>query len=595
MWRKRMVVFLFLFFTSFFILIGRLMQIQLFETEHFSSHNINLLEESVEQRSQEMVIDNGRGNFLDQNGQSLTQQTKKVLILFPFLKNMDWDSKKVSLITGISESSLKRAIENTKEPIVFGRRDPVELTSSQMEKINDLKIPGVFAVDKKYNLTKNLAEQLIGIAGENDQVLKSRYPGKEFSSRTLVGLTGLEKSFDEFLLSEGKSKLVYHVDAMGGPLFGINVKYVEPANPFYPINIKTTIDRGLQSIAEEQVKGHGIQKGGLVLLDIKTNSVLAMVSVPEINKYTPFQKDTGGIENLMLKQQILGSVFKTVVSAAAIDHHLDQPSRTFDCSKKINGEQDVTYQYGNLTFTDSFAKSCNNTFATLAKELKEIDPNLIEEYAKKLSLVGQAGWNGDIYHIQDFKQLADEDSGRVFLSEEAKKDDNYVAMTGIGQHEVRVTPLSVANMMATIARGGEKEMVRIASTIEYKNGNSIIKFDEKQLDGETISPFTAMKLQSLLREVVTNKEGTGRWFQDLPYEVAGKSGTAETGVFKEGQQLHNKWFAGYFPYKNPRYALVVVNLGVEGQQGGINPLFADMVKELYNYDQRQNNSFSSVE
>ena len=48
-----------------------------------------------------------------------------------------------------------------------------------------------------------------------------------------------------FYLPEGEAKLVYHVDASGGPLFGINVKYVEPANPFYPINIKTTIDSDL--------------------------------------------------------------------------------------------------------------------------------------------------------------------------------------------------------------------------------------------------------------------------------------------------------------------------------------------------------------
>ncbi len=72
-----------------------------------------------------------------------------------------------------------------------------------------------------------------------------------------------------------------------------------------------------------------------------------------------------------------------------------------------------------------------------------------------------------------------------------------------------------------------------------------------------------MKLQKLLRGVVLNPNGTGRWFKDLPYEVAGKSGTAETGKYMDGKQLHNKWFAGYFPYQNPKYALVAVNLDVE--------------------------------
>jgi cell division protein FtsI/penicillin-binding protein 2 len=96
-----------------------------------------------------------------------------------------------------------------------------------------------------------------------------------------------------------------------------------------------------------------------------------------------------------------------------------------------------------------------------------------------------------------------------------------------------------------------------------------------------------MRLQKLLRDVVLNPNGTGRWFQNLPYEVAGKSGTAETGKYVDGKQLHNKWFAGYFPFKNPKYALVAVNLDVLDTEGGVNLLFADMVKMLYEKDKEK--------
>lgn len=132
-------------------------------------------------------------------------------------------------------------------------------------------------------------------------------------------------------------------------------------------------------------------------------------------------------------------------------------------------------------------------------------------------------------------------------------------------------------------------MVRVASKIEYKNSTSLIEFKEQKLEGDKIAPFTAMKLQRLLREVVLNEEGTGRWFKELPYEVAGKSGTAETGIMADGQQLHNKWFAGYFPYKNPKYALVAVNLEVTEDTGGVNPLFSDIVKEIYNNNHNEEN------
>jgi cell division protein FtsI/penicillin-binding protein 2 len=335
-------------------------------------------------------------------------------------------------------------------------------------------------------------------------------------------------------------------------------------------------------MSEELVDKHGIKKGGLVLLDIESNSVLASVSRPAINPNDPYSGS--GITNRMLKQEIMGSIFKTVVAAAAIDQNLDDPTRLFNCSIKINGEPELKYNYGMLSFTDSFARSCNRTFGELARELQKKDKELLEEYAAKLSLTGTVGWKGEVYHTNNFKQLVDEDKGRVFLTEEAKNDPNFAAMSGIGQHEVRATPLAVANMMATIARGGKKEMVRTASKIEYKNGTTMVNFDKQELSGDTISPYTAMKLQKLLREVVVNPNGTGKWFKDLPYEVAGKSGTAETGKYQDDTQLHNKWFAGYFPYQNPKYALVAVNLDVLDTEGGVNLLFADMVKMLHEHD-----------
>lgn len=580
--KKRMVAWISICIAAFGLLMFRLAQLQLFDTESFSRHEINLIEASVKQRSQEMVVDNGRGNFHDRSGAPLSYDTSSVLVLFPFLKKMDWEADKVASKLGVSVYALKNAVEESKEPFAFGDPDPLILTKRQMDMINELEIPGVFAVERKYPVEKVPAAQLLGIIGENDSLLKSRYGEKDLLPRTLIGLSGLEKSFDEFLVAEGKSKLVYHVDGEGAPLFGINVKYIDPANPFYPINLQTSIDKDLQMLLEEKVDQQNINKGGVVLLDIETNSILAMVSRPAINHKNPFNSE--GIENMMVKQHIPGSVFKTVVAAAAIDQGLDDPARMFNCSQTITGKPDLKYDHGMLNFTDSFAMSCNRTFGEIARELQEKDPNMLEKYAEKLSITGGVGWKGDIFHLENFKQLQDEEKGRVFLSDEARKDRNFAALSGIGQHEVRVSPLAIANMMATIARGGEKDMVRAVLSIQYQNGAKMTEFPKEKLAGDKISPYTAMKLQKLLREVVVNEEGTGRWFRDLPYAVAGKSGTAETGIFEGGKQLHNKWFAGYFPYEKPKYALVTVNLGVLENEGGVNPLFADIVKEVYAFN-----------
>ncbi|WP_210366936.1 penicillin-binding transpeptidase domain-containing protein [Bacillus sp. REN3] len=582
--KKRLVISACLFIVGIAVLLFRLSQIQLIETESFSKHGINLIEASVRQRSQEMVVDDGRGHFIDRSGKPLTYERASVLVLFPFLKKMDWPVEKAAAVLNVPSHELKMAVEASKEPFAFGDPKPFILTRNQMERINSMKIPGVFAVERKYPLSNIPAAQLLGVVGENEGELKARYGEKELFPRTLIGVSGLEKSFDEFLVAEGKSRLVYHVDGEGAPLFGINVKYIEPANPFYPINIQTSIDKHLQETLEKAVDAHGIKKGGIVLLDIKTNSILSVVSRPRMNSASPFSGE--GIENLMAKQHIPGSVFKTVVATAAIDQGLDRPDRLYDCSKKINGEPDLKYDHGMLDFSESFARSCNRTFAELAKELQEKDPHMLEKYAEKLSAIGPVGWTGDVFHLEGFRQFQDENKGRVFLSDDARKDPNYSALSGIGQHEVRITPLAVANMMATIARGGEKDMVRAVLSIQYQNGNNMTEFSLKKLPGDTISPITAMKLQKLLRAVVINEDGTGKWFKDLPYAVAGKSGTAETGLYTGEEQLHNKWFAGYFPYEDPKYALVAVNLGVPEDEGGVNPLFSDVVKAVYEYDQQ---------
>lgn len=581
--RKRILLLISACLCIFLLLIGRLVQIQLISTEHFSSHGINLLEASVKQRTQEVEIDNGRGIFLDRNGELLLHDQKRVLILFPFLKKMDWDYEEVANIIGVPTKELLHSVELADKPFVYGSTEPLLLSKKQMEQVNALQIPGVFAVEKKYLKEEHLAEQLIGIAGENEQLLRKRYPEYVLSPTTAVGLTGLEKSFDEFLLSDGASKLVYHVDGRGGPLFGLQVKYVSSGNPFYPVNIKTTLDKKLQQLTETLTDKHKIKKGGVLILDIETNSVVASVSRPKMNKEDPFSQSSG-LENVMVKQQIPGSIFKTVVAAAAIETGLDTSERTFDCNRTIHGEIDPNYQHGMLNFTESFARSCNNTFGTLAKELMAEDENILEEYAEKLSLLDRVSWTGDLFHLEKFTQLEDEEKGRVFLKEGERKDKNIVAMTGIGQHEVRVTPLAVANMMATIARGGRGESVRFVSEISYKNGTSFIPFPKKKLDHVSISPYTAMKLQRLLREVVKNEHGTGHFLHQLPYEVAGKSGTAETGKFKGNKQLYNKWFAGYFPYNHPKYVVVAVNLDVTEDTGAVQPLFADIVKGIFDWE-----------
>ncbi|AGT32882.1 penicillin-binding protein 4B [Geobacillus genomosp. 3] len=587
MWKKRTIAMLALIQVGLLLLVGRLAQLQLIDTESFANHN--LIAESVAQRTQELMIDDGRGSFVDRNGKPLTKRYVPSLVLFPFLSTMKWPIEQVARIVGVAEEDIRRQLERAEGPFVLEQGgEPLALSANQMKQINDLRIPGVFAVNKQYSLETVYAPHVLGFTRPDRELLRARYPKRPLPPQAEAGIQGLEKAFDEFLLADGETKLLYHVDAEGRPLFGLDVKYSDPGNPFYPVTVQTTLDRDIQQEMEQIVDRYGLKKGGLVLLDVDANSVLAMVSRPNMDPRDPYKNR--GAENQMVLPQIPGSIFKTVIAAAALDKGLASFGTTFDCSKKIDGvTRDEEHDYGTLDFVDSFAVSCNNAFATLGKELIKRDSDAFETYAEKLGLYPTAGWEGAVYHEDEFRQFPEERKGTIWHDRRDKRVPLAVAQTAIGQKDVRVSPLGVANMMATIARGGPAFKVRAVDKVLYKNGTTLFSFSrEPATDKEPLAPETVQQLRRLLRSVVMEKEGTGRRFRSLPYAVAGKSGTAETGKTDGGSELINKWFAGYFPADRPKYALVVVELDRPGGLAVTNDVFAAAVEALYAYDRDKN-------
>lgn len=580
--QKRLITFgiFTLFFTA--VLMARLAQIQLFETESFSTKNINLIEESVKQRTQQVVIDDGRGYFLDRNGRPLGEHYIPTIVLFPFLKDYKFPIEQLLKIIPNSSEKLEQLLLSAKKPIILNQDIGIYVQDEMINQINQLNIPGVFGVYMKTKSQEPIASHLIGLTSADNRLIKKLYPEKDpLPYYTTIGVTGLERAFDEFLLPEKETKLMYHVDGLGRPLFGVQVKYMAGSSPFYPVSVQTTIDAEIQKMAEKILEKHKLKKGGLILLDIERNEVLALVSKPDLNR-----NDKSTFYNYMFEPMFPGSVFKTVIAAAAIEKNSVLPNRTFNCDLDLYGkkEKDPIKRYGMLTFTESFAKSCNYAFAALGQELMAKNDQVFEEYAEKLGLINLVGWKGQVYHYEEFQQIPEEHYGKIWGDEKDKRITKAIVQTSIGQKNVSITPLAVVNMMATIARGGEKREVKVASKILYKNGTTMFQFDDHRLQGDTISPYTAQKLQRLLREVVAHNEGTGRRFNSLPFEVAGKSGTAETGKDNEkGEKLYHKWFAGYFPFQNPQYALVVVDMDTTSEAAVTNDVFYDFAKSLYQH------------
>ncbi|MDA1477370.1 peptidoglycan D,D-transpeptidase FtsI family protein [Bacillus changyiensis] len=580
--RKRMIWISILITSALFLLLVRLAEIQLFFTESFSKWNVNLIQESVKQRTEEVQISDGRGAFLDRNGKPLTISQKPAIVLFPFLNKQPWPIKEAADILNMSEMEIHHKLEQAKKPIILTKNEKGSISNMMLEKINKLKYPGIYGVYIEKTKKSRLASHTIGMTNQDPQLLRNKYPHKkDLSISTKIGTFGLERTFDEFLLPEQDTKLLYHVDGLGNPLFGMDVKYTADANPFYPLQIKTTLDKEMQKSLEQILDDHHLKKGGAVLLDIEKSSVLGIASKPNLNMAS--QKTR---QNYMLTPMYPGSVFKTVIATAAIETGLDHPSKTFNCNLNLYGKPGE--DKGKLNLEEGFAQSCNYTFTSLAQQLMKKNDAIIEDTSRKLGLTEQVGWEGSLFHQDDFKQLYHEGTGAIWGDQHDKKVKKAIAQTAIGQKNVKLTPLEIANMMATIARGGEKKQVKVADQIEYKNGTLMASFKDQDLSGDTIDRYTAQRLQKLLRKVVTSRKGTGRRFRDLPYNVSGKSGTAETGkLTKDKKRLYHKWFAGYFPADKPKYALVVVDMDTPEGKAATNAIFYDIVKIVYKIEKNK--------
>jgi penicillin-binding protein 4B len=537
-------------------LMYRLADIQLISTKSFSKNNVNLIEESVNQRTHRFTINDGRGYFLDRNGELLSTDVKPQIVVFPSLYTRNWPVDAISEILQLPSQRIENMIFRMEKPAALLL--PKELTLQQMNQINELEIPGLYAqlVTKRKPLP--FANHVIGAVGEDPDLIKQKYKDKlekgTVSISTKTGKNGMQYTFDPFLISEGETQFIYHVDRQGNPLFGLDVKYRAQTNPLYPLHVKTTIDKKMQEAVEKYLSIHQVEAGGAVLLDVESNELLAMASRPVFNSETIYEH-----ENKMTTHQIPGSIFKIVTAAAAIEKNKIQNDKLYDCNINIYGKEDER-KLGMLNFEQSFSQSCNKTFGDLANEMAAEDNNFIEKYASKLGLLELNGWRGQVYHFDNFSHFYQEERGQV--RNPNKKIQDYqsrlaISQTAIGQLDVKMTPLAAANMMATIARGGTWSEVKAAKSVNFANGTELIEFKDHTDKKESLSPYTMMRLQSLLVNAVKDENATGHALQSLPFQVAGKTGTAQKG---EGANVYNKWFAGYFPADNPKFALVVVDM-----------------------------------
>jgi len=565
--KKRMFRVVILLIFLYGIVIGRLGWIQLIASRDFSTHHIDLVENSVRQRQQSFVLSSGRGNIYDRYSNSLLGE-KQVLtvIVFPFSKGSISQENIISLaqILQLDKQSLETQLGNLKKPFYIQENgQPIAITNHQQKEIEDLQIKGVVISNYQFqDQTQMVAKHLIGFLGKDPKAIEEKYQAsvKEglLTKNSLIGRSGLQKSFQEILQGTKESKIAYFVDNQGKPMNGLASKYQIEEDRFYPLSLVTTIDKDLQQFTEKVMKSElqkkGIQEGSIVVLDAKNADVLAMTSSPDydLNQINP---NSTNWNNKAVQVIEPGSIFKTLISVAALEEGIVQPNEKFYCTGDYGSEKfTCTKSHGEITFDEGYAQSCNIVFGEVAKRIGQ---KKIEEYAEKLGLVGTVGWTGEFFKQGNFQQIDNEQANRVFYNIADKKDLGTILRTGIGQQDVRISPLAAANLIVTILNEGVVYQPRIVKEVDYKNGTVYYQFPIQKRDSQIGNSETYDKVKKMMEKVVD--EGTGRYLNNATWELAGKSGTAETAT----KNVYNSWFIGYGPKGNPRYTVAVAIKNIE--------------------------------
>ncbi|GGE13559.1 penicillin-binding protein 4B [Marinithermofilum abyssi] len=559
--RRRGILLAVLMVVLFSMIVVRLYWIQMVTVRSFSREQADLLTQAQEQQSKEYVVDSGRGTILDRTGRPLTGERGWRAIVFPLSEQQVAANRskmqKLTSILGFSYPQLVRSVTKIQAPQALSSPEGEELllTPSQVEQIRKLKIPGVFVMQSDDRFSEHRpARQVIGRVERNPFWIKDRYPEEwakgKYHSNSRVGVTGLESAFEPFLRGGEVRTFTYKKDGRGKPLNGFQVRVREEKDGSAH-RLVTTLDKDVQRAAEQALDAEGVKEGAVVVQDISTGDVLAMASRPGWEDGNSGQNPW---DNRALMEAVPGSIFKTVVAAAALDTGKVKPDETFVCKGELGryGMRDPRpHGHGKQTFTEAYANSCNVVFAQVAER---IGGDTINQYARKMGLGQQVMWKGPLDKEKEFRQLPREQTGMILSDPALLKDTGAVMQTAIGQRDVKMTPLQAANMVTALFHRGKTPNPRIVKEIQDSNGKVIHRFPLHILQADhPIGTRALEQVRMMMRSAVI--KGTAQSLQGAKWALAAKTGTAQVGP-KENR--FNKWMIGFGPVERPIVVVSVV-------------------------------------
>ena len=432
-----------------------------------------------------------------------------------------------------------------------------------------------------------LAGHIIGYTGREAPLSVRPVENNDLIFSDSQGREGLEQVFDNELRGQvGQLNVTF--DAAGNKM---SERIARPPVPGY--NVITTLDEDLQRICEN-VLAKNCKRGAIVLIDPNNGEILAMASYPGFNpnEFVPvvkkevfdkYNKDQADplVPRAYRSAYPAGSTFKVFVGFAALETGKITPENHFDCPTDIT-IGDHTFKNwkkkgaGSLNFVEALTQSCNTWFYQVALKIGA-DP--IIEYAQRLGL-GKA--NGNSHLCGKRGEHSDQRVHAARSQALIKRGD--VANMAIGQGDILITPLQMAQALSVIAAAGKFHQTRLVKQVQSLDNKVVAAYPDRVREEIPVSPQIDKTLRKALQNVVYDGQGTAHSAKVKGVRVAGKTGTAQWGP--ENKQRTAAWFTGFVPAENPEYAFAALYEGEPNDDtvhGGSHaaPLVSKVFREVY--------------
>ena len=521
--RIKVILLLFSFLLS--LVVVKIFYVQVFEYDKLYSLANDLW-------SRDLPVEANRGLILDRNGVVLANNlTTTSLVIVPNqIKDKKKTTEELSKVLNVSYEDMYKHV-NKKTSIERVHPEGRRLSYETANKINDLKLPGVYLVkEAKRNYPyKNMLSHTLGYVGIDNQ-----------------GLSGLELQYDKYLTGESGA-IKYFSDAKGNKL-NLSDVYLEPQDG---MNIQLTIDINIQKSLERELNNvvdmFNPDMALAIVMDPNTGEILGMASRPDYdpNNYKNYSQEVLSRNLPIWATYEPGSTQKIITTAAAVEEKvvdLDKDTFYDSGSVKVDTAKIKCWKaggHGHQTFMEVLQNSCNPGFVKMGQMLGK---ERLFSYLDKFGFGNKTGID-----------LSGEGKGIIFPL--SRVGNIELATTAFGQG-ISVTPIQQVTAVSAVVNGGKLYKPYIVKSIEEKETGTTILENKKTFVRQTISEETSKTMRRALENVVA-KGGGKRAYID-GYRIGGKTGTAqkvENGVYLVNNYIMS--FMAVVPANDPKAVLYV--------------------------------------